>query len=67
MEMRACPFCASTDLQPSFHSHPHLGTVVCVSCSECDAEGPPIKVETSTADAISGAHALWNQRQANEQ
>ena len=60
--MKGCPFCGSTDLVPSFHQLPDE-LIVCVSCDECDAEGPPAHVDPQNRGAsIEVAHKLWNAR-----
>jgi Lar family restriction alleviation protein len=67
MDKRPCPFCGSNDLEPSFHHHPHMGNLVCMSCAECSAEGPPVKLDAGREDAIAAAYLVWNQREAKSQ
>ena len=63
-EMKPCPFCGSDDLVPSFHTGKHE-RLVCVSCAECDAEGPTVVIHDSDNDrsaALTKAHEAWDKR-----
>lgn len=63
-KLKACPFCGSDDLVPSFH-HGKYERLVCVACDNCDTEGPTVIVDDSDNDrskALTKAHAAWNKR-----
>ena len=60
-EMKTCPFCGGDNLVPSFHRVDQL-FIVCVSCADCDAEGPPATIREDRAEAIELAHERWNNR-----
>jgi Lar family restriction alleviation protein len=61
-EIKTCPFCGSDDLEPSFHQTEHE-LLVCISCSACDAEGPPAIVRAENrAKAMEQANDAWNNR-----
>lgn len=60
--MKPCPFCGSEDWCPSIH-HVMEGTLVTVSCEQCDAEGPPVMVEGIGQEAaMKKSRDLWNKR-----
>jgi len=65
-EPKPCPFCGSVELVPSFHTaQPHVE--VAMACDECDAEGPPVFLQTTDgledrSAALREALKRWNAR-----
>ena len=62
--LKPCPFCGSDDLLPSFHTGKRE-LLVCVSCDNCDVEGPTVIIDENDNDrrkALAKAHEAWNKR-----
>ena len=66
MADKACPFCGSNELVPHFSTDlPNQS--VCVSCEDCDADGPSVTIDPEDrATSIETAGDLWNARKRDK-